>query len=313
MPLPEGYIVRHPALDEAPAIQALMDAAESVDAGEPRRHENDVATDWKSADCHPAEDWWVAVAQDGAVAAVAWIWPETAAAVTADHYVHPDHRGRGLGKTLLDTIEARAAELPLRTPAGDARHLIVWCEDSDGERRASLDRRGFAAVRQYFEMEIDLADDLAAPTWPPQIEARGFRPGIDDHAVHEADLEAFAKHHLYEPRDYDEWRIFHADAPDADVTLWWLAWDVDELAGYVIPYEHDRGAVIGDLAVRTPWRGRGIGRALLLAAFATLRERGQSAARLMVDAQNVTGAIRVYEAAGMHVSRRFDVMERPLA
>ena len=36
-------------------------------------------------------------------------------------------------------------------------------------------------------------------------------------------------------------------------------------------------------------------------------------ARLYVDAQNVTNAVRVYEAAGMHVSRRFDVMEKPLA
>ena len=95
--------------------------------------------------------------------------------------------------------------------------------------------------------------------------------------------------------------------------MWWLAWDGDELVGFVIPFAGDRGAVIGDLAVRKPWRGRGIGRALLLAAFATLRERGQHVARLNVDAQNVTDAVRVYEAAGMHVSRRFDVMERPLA
>jgi len=35
--------------------------------------------------------------------------------------------------------------------------------------------------------------------------------------------------------------------------------------------------------------------------------------RLYVDAQNVTGAVRVYEAAGMHVARRFDVLEKPLA
>ena len=313
MPIPVGYVLRHPSPGEATAVQAVLDAAESADTGEPRRHEHDVATEWKSADCHPAEDWWVAVAPDGAVAAVAWIWPETAGEVTADHYVHPEHRGRGLGETMLDAIEARAAELPLRTPAGNARHLIVWCEDSDGERRASLDRRGFTAVRRYFEMEIDLARDLAAPTWPPRIKARGFRPGIDDHAVHEADLEAFAEHHLFEPRDYAEWRIFHADAPGGDSTLWWLAWDGDDLAGFVIPIEGDRGAFIDDLAVRKPWRGRGVGRAPLLAAFAVLRDRGQTAARLVVDAQNVTNAVRVYEAAGMHVSRRFDVMQKPLA
>ncbi len=102
------------------------------------------------------------------------------------------------------------------------------------------------------------------------------------------------------------------DAPSADPTLWRLAWDGDDLAGFVIPVETDRGAVIDDLAVRKPWRGRGVAHGLLLAAFAALRDRGQTVARLYVDAQNVTNAVRVYVAAGMHVSRRFDVMEKPL-
>jgi mycothiol synthase len=313
MRVPDGYILRHPAPGDAPAVQAVLDAAESADTGEPRRHENDIATEWRSPQCHVDSDWWVAVADDDTMAAVAWVWPLTAGEVTADHYVHPDHRGRGLGEALLDTIEARAAELPSHTSEGAVRHLVVWCEDSGAERRASLQRRGFAAVRQYFEMAIDLRGELTAPSWPPGIGARGFRRGVDDRTVYEADLEAFAEHHLYEPRDYDEWRLFHADAPGGDITLWWLAWDGDDLAGFVIPIEGDRGAFIDDLAVRKPWRGRGLGRALLLAAFAVLRDRGQTAARLVVDAQNVTNAVRVYEAAGMHVSRRFDVMQKPLA
>jgi mycothiol synthase len=310
---PEGYILRHPALAEAPAVQAVLDACETADTGEARRHEDDVVTLWRSPECHPADDWWVAAAPGGAVAAVGWVWPGTTGEVTADHYVHPDHRGHGLGETMLDLIEARAAELPPRRPDGAARSLIVWCEDSDEPRRASLDRRGFVAVREYFEMETGLGAALAEPEWPSGIVARGFRPGIDDEVVYRADLEAFAEHHLYEPRSYEEWRVFHVDAADGDVTLWRLAWDGDELAGFVIPYESDRGGIIGDVGVRKAWRGRGIGRALLLAAFRTLRERGQPVARLTVDAQNVTQAVRVYEAVGMRVSRRFAVLEKPLA
>lgn len=313
MPPPEGYILRHPAPDEAPAVQAVLDDCETADTGEQRRHDDDVATDWRSRECHPEEDWWVAVAADDFIAAVGWVWPETRAEVTADHYVHPDHRGRGLGEWMLDVIEARAAEVASRTTEAAARRLVVWCEDSDLARRASLDRRGFVAVRQYYEMAIDLRPAPAAPRWPDGVAARGFRPGMDDEAVYRADLEAFSEHHLFQPRPYEEWRVFHVDAADGDVTLWWLAWAGDELAGYVIPCESDRGAVIGDLGVRARWRGRGIGSALLLAAFATLRDRGQTVARLYVDALNVTGAVRVYEAAGMHISRRFDVLEKPLA
>lgn len=313
MTLPDGYELRHPDPDEAPAVQAVMDAAESADTAVRRRHENDVATDWRSPTCLLDQDWWVIVDAAGAVAAVGWVWPQPAGEVTGDHYVHPDHRGRGLGEALLDTTEARAAELSPLKPDGSVRHLVVWCEDSDAERRATLACRGFAAVRQYYEMAIDLRSELSLPSWPDGIVARGFVPGCDDRAVYLADQEAFLEHHLYEAVEYDEWRLFHIEAIDGDVTLWWLAWDGDELAGFVIPIESEGDAVIGDLAVRKPWRGRGVARALLLAAFGTLRERGLVTARLFVDAQNVTNALRVYEAAGMHVSRRFDVMQRPLA
>jgi len=310
MTLPAGYLLRHPTPDEAPAVQAVLDAAESADTGEARHHEDDVATDWSSRRCVITENWWVAVAGDGSIAGVAFVWPETAGEVTADHYVHPDHRGRGLGEALLDTIEARLIELPALSPEGEVRHVLMWCEDADVERRASLERRGFSAGRQYFEMARDLTEEFGVPVWPSGVVARGFRPGLDDRIVYEADVEAFSEHHLYEARAYDEWRTFHIDAEDGDVTLWWLAWEGDQLAGYVIPFAKDREATIGDLAVRKHWRGRGIGHALLLAAFGTLRDRGQTLVRLYVDAQNVTNAVAVYEAAGMHVARRFDVMCR---
>jgi mycothiol synthase len=311
--LPDDYVLRHPESGQAPAIQAVLDASETADTGERRRHDTDVANEWRNPRCHPDEDWWIAVAPDGEVAAVGWVWRQTAVETTADHYVHPAHRGLGLGESMLDAIEARVAEMPSRTPDGVLRRLLVWSEDSDVVRRASLERRGFTAIRQYFEMAIGLEDDLEMPVWPPGIVARRFRPGVDDEAVYRADQEAFSEHHLYEPRPYEEWRLFHVDAPDVDLGSSWLAWDGEEVAGFALQFAGEEGAIIGDLAVREAWRGRGVGHALLLAAFRSLRDRGQAVARLYVDALNVTNAVRVYEAAGMHVSRRFDVLEKPLA
>jgi len=313
MTLPHGYSLRHPTEADLPAAQAVLDASESHDAGEARTHEHELATEWRSEDSHPDTDWWVIVAPGGVVAGVAWMWPDTAGEVTADHYVHPEHRGFGLGEALLATIEARAVQLPARSPDGAVRNLVLWCNEGDSGRRTVMTARGFAPVRQFYEMEIDLRGDLPPAPRLESIEVRAFRPGVDDRRVWEADLDAFAEHFLFEPRSYEEWRLHHLEAPDSDPTLWWLAWDGDELAGYVISTEGAHGAEIGDLAVRKPWRGRGIGRALLVASFDTLRERGQVVARLFVDAQNVTKAVRVYEAAGMHVSRRFDAMQKPLA
>jgi mycothiol synthase len=313
MPVPPGYILRHPVGADLPAAQAVLDAAEAHDTGRPRRHERRLATDWEDPRSDPGSDWWVIVAPGGMVAGVAWVWPQTRGEVTADHYVHPVHRGIGIGDALLDAIEARVAELSPRRSDGAARSLIISCEDSDVVRLATLGARGFSPVRQYYEMATDLRDEPPHVSWPAGTEPRAFRPGVDERHVWAADLEAFLEHYLFEARGFDEWRLHHLEGPESDPSLWWLAWDGDELAGYVIPSLDGEDAEIRDLAVRKPWRGRGIGRALLLAAFGTLRGRGSAAVRLYVDAQNVTGAVRVYEAAGMRVARRFDVMEKPLA
>jgi ribosomal protein S18 acetylase RimI-like enzyme len=64
------------------------------------------------------------------------------------------------------------------------------------------------------------------------------------------------------------------------------------------------------LGVRRPWRRRGLGRALLLHSFRALRERGKPRVGLGVDGSNPTGAVQLYEAAGMRVVRRFDHWEK---
>lgn len=311
--LPEGYVLRRPAVADVAAAQAVLDAAESADTGEARRHETDLAQEWSDPRCLLDEDWWVVEASGGRLTGVGWLEPETAGEVSADYYVHPEHRGRGLGGLLLDLIEARAAELPARGADGAARNLIVWCEDSDRPRRAALDARGFAPLRQFYEMEIDLREASEAPRWPTGVQARAYRPRVDEHTVHEAHAEAFAEHFLFERRAFAEWRRRHLEAPHAEPGLWCLAWDGAQLTGFIIVTAIGEEAIIDSLAVRKSWRGRGIGRALLMATFATLRDRGAAVARLYVDAANVTDAVHVYTAAGMHVARRFDVMQRPLA
>jgi ribosomal protein S18 acetylase RimI-like enzyme len=63
------------------------------------------------------------------------------------------------------------------------------------------------------------------------------------------------------------------------------------------------------LGVRRPSRRRGLGLALLRHAFRELRSRGLSCAGLGVDGSNPTGAVQLYERAGMHVASRSDTWE----
>ena len=95
--------------------------------------------------------------------------------------------------------------------------------------------------------------------------------------------------------------------------LWLVAWAADEVAGQAWGLPRGGEVYVEDLCVRRPWRGRGLALALLEELFALLARRGLPFVRLFVDAQNVTGAIRVYERAGMRIERSIGAYEKRLA
>jgi ribosomal protein S18 acetylase RimI-like enzyme len=65
---------------------------------------------------------------------------------------------------------------------------------------------------------------------------------------------------------------------------------------------HGEAGWIASLAVRKPWRRRGLGEALLLRSLGQFYERGERVVQLGVDAENPSGATRLYERVGMRVS-----------
>ena len=176
-----------------------------------------------------------------------------------------------------------------------------------------LPARGYSVVRHSFRMEIDLASEPAAPDWPEGIAVRKFRPGEDDHRVYEVQEETFADQAESEPMSYEEWRHWSFGQP-FDPDLWFLAEEGGELAGILLARSERAGdetlGWVSVLGVRRPWRRRGLGRALLLHSFHALRARGKPRAGLGVDGSNPTGAVQLYEAAGMRVVRRSDHWEK---
>ena len=101
-----------------------------------------------------------------------------------------------------------------------------------------------------------------------------------------------------------------------DPTLWFLAMDGDEMAGVslCVPKltEDPEMGLVNVLGVRRPWRGRGLGLALLQHSFVELHKRGAKRVSLGVDASSLTGATRLYEKAGMSVTRQFDAYRKVL-
>ena len=159
-----------------------------------------------------------------------------------------------------------------------------------------------------------------APVWPECITLRTYNPETDLEAVYRVDVEAFRDHFGFIEPTFEEglqrFKHFMTGARDFDPSLWFLAMDGDEIAGICLCRNHafdnpDVGYV-NILGVRGPWRKRGIGLALLRHAFGELYQRGKRKAGLGVDAENLTGALRLYENAGMHVHQAFHIFEKEI-
>jgi len=307
------YTLRHTREVDIEGAQAAVDAAQADLMGERRRGEIEVAAATRDPRMALADNTWVVEAPGGGIAAFAFLFWGSTAQGEADVYVHPAHLERGAGGALLDAVERRAAALAATAPSVTAPRLHVWCDDTRLARRAALAERGFHVVRESYLMRLDL-DERAPDPWPlpAGIELRPFAPGRDEEAVFIATEEAYTDHFLFSPSTMDEWRLHTVEHPRFDPSLWLLAWAGSEVAGETMAFADEAELYVDSVSVRRPWRGRGLGLALLTRAFALAAERSLGKVRLGVDARNPTGALALYLKAGMRIERRDEVYAKDL-
>jgi mycothiol synthase len=300
--LPETVAIRAATRDDAAAVTELLRAAEAALRGSSIAAVQDVQDWWRMVDLPSAS--WVIVDAGSLVAAGMLVTLREDGDFWA--FVRPDQQGRGFGSTLLRRGEEAARALGKR-----ALHVGTFAED--GAAKALLTARGYRDVRHYFTMVIELsAQPPQLPEWPEGIrgdtirydEARAFKDALD---------EAFVDEWGWEPMEYDEWKRLRLEAPEADLGLWLVARDADEIAAAARCEAERWGAGwVSSIGVRPRWRRRGLGLALLQHAFAEFHRRGERTVRLGVDAQNPTGATRLYDRAGMRVESEEIVYERML-
>src|SRR5688500_10506667 len=104
-----AFTVRHPTLDDVPAILAVVHASDIAAVGEPDFTADEVREVLTAPNHDPARDSWVAVEPDGRVISWAFIDnPSASARELLDVYAHPEH-GRHAQGPLLDLVVERAA------------------------------------------------------------------------------------------------------------------------------------------------------------------------------------------------------------
>jgi ribosomal protein S18 acetylase RimI-like enzyme len=230
-----------------------------------------------------------------------------------------DGRVVGYGDVL---VQPDVVQLDVAAP-GHWEVFFDWAEDEARSRGVSRVRaflpsghelehvaaaRGYRYFRSSYTMETAL-DTPMPVTLPDGIELRTYRD--EDDAVLRAALnEAFADDPFWHTVTPANFREFYLGARGQDPSLWLLAWDGAELAGFSLNYPERTGdqtlGWVGTLGVRAPWRHRGLGGTLLRSAFNALYDRGLRRVGLGVDAENATGALRLYEGAGMRRVRQND-------
>lgn len=293
---PAGYSVRRPVPGDLTAVAAFLAAVTTAEFGAPDFAEEELRGHWSGLDLDA--DAWLVIGPDGGVAGYAALHDQAHAVLQAEAYVHPDQRGRSIGTFLVRATEARANAHVTLAPPGVQVLLYNAVNAQNPAARKLLERDGFAAVRYFARMVIDLDTSPTPPSWPDGIAIRTWESEADDRLAYLALEEAFHDHWGHVPTAFETWR---RKGERFDPGLWFLAFDGAEIAGGLIGW-HDLGmGWIDQLGVRRPWRGRGLGLALLRQAFVEFHRRGWSRAGLDVDAESETGATRLYERAGMHV------------
>lgn len=294
------------------ALAALFNTIEAEAGGHPGFTPDEVEAFCGLAR-DPEADSRLVFAADGSLVAAAIVPTPPDGGFRVDIWggVHPDRLGRGLGRQLLGWQLDRAAEIH-RTTAPEApweAHAGALVDEKPALRL--FECFGMHAARYWFEM--------VAPTTPPEVPVPAGLRLAPYRQVHQSDLyrahmEAFEDHWGYQRRPEPEWVGLSVAADTFAPDLSRIAFDGDDIAGYVLSYHDatDDRLYIGQVGTRRPWRRRGLAVALLSEVLAAAAAAGKRSAGLGVDAASPTGAVGVYERVGFAVESRAVTYARKL-
>ncbi len=320
----DHWRLRPARLDDVPSLTRLINARYRLHTGEDQVTESELAGHWQNPRLVPERDTCALTAPDGCIVGWAEVEPPGEPYVHAEGWVSaaPEVSADPMAwDLLLGWTEARAHAVTSPAEGGLRTYLTLGSLEADDERRQAYARFGLAPVRAMHRMRIDFEAPPSAPSWPIGIIPRAFDPGRDLAPFCAASEEAFRDHWGRVPTTLEEeehgwleWIRWQADAFDPSLST--LAWDGDSVAGFALgrphlPLDCTRG-VVASLAVRPASRRRGLGFALLQNALGEFHCRGCASVELLVDSDSLTGALRLYERAGMRPFRTQIVYEKEL-
>lgn len=322
--LPKGFTTRPGSLDDIPIAVDLFNIYSEHFLGVQSFSDAEIRSEWTTPKFKPETDIQTVFNPEGELVGYVEVWTIHNPPVHPWVWlrVHPEYLELGIDSYLLDWAERRASQALALCPE-DVR-VAFWSGTVSTIEPAKrvFEKHGMKILRHSFRMLIEMDEVPPEPLWPDGLHVRTPEdPEAELDTIYRVDNEAFRDHfgHVEQPfeeglAEFSHW--FLNDENHSDPSLWFMAMDGDEVAGLALCLKHDHEdencGHIESLAVRRPWRKRGLGLALLRHAFGEYYQRGFKRVSLGVDAQNLSGALRLYKKAGMHVQRQFDLYEKEL-
>jgi len=297
-------ILRAPTLDDVDAVVEVINRAHRDRRGRDEVDPNAVEGWWTQPQPFDlARDAVVAV-QDGEIVGYGDLGDQA----NDGSVLWLDVRGAAMPETHAE-LERRA--LDRRAPGGAVRAMA---DESDAALAGLLAERGYRRIRASYRMGIDLRGRVFSPDWPAGASVRSAVEDVDEPLLHRIGEESFADHWGHTPTPYEEWLHWLRSMGEGDPALWFVAEVEGVAAGIAICRPHAHGnpecGWVSVLGVLREHRRSGLGTALLTHSFAELQRRGRVTAELGVDAESTTGAVGLYERAGMRVLWQWDIWER---
>ncbi|MBE2270862.1 MAG: GNAT family N-acetyltransferase [Anaerolinea sp.] len=318
--LANGCAVRPATLDDAPDMLALYHAVSLHLVGRIEESLENVLHEMGARYTTLERDTRLIHDANGRLLALGWVNFRLPQDVGLDVHVHQDvwTTDSVIMPYLLDWAQTRALDALNCVPEHERVTLTAWRFAQDQWHRGHFESIGLQPIRSLYQMGIDF-DGLVAPApFPEDVTVRVVTRDEDWRRVYDARREAWHDMWGYIPRTYEEdyadwleyWKHnFHDD-------YWFIAEKDGTVIGVCLCEPSFNGAddvgYIATVGVRRAHRKQGLGLALLRHALGALQVYGKRAAALHVDASSLTGAVALYERAGMHVKQRYDRMQKDL-
>jgi GNAT superfamily N-acetyltransferase len=187
----------------------------------------------------------------------------------ADIAVVPERRGMGIGSAVLAYVSERARGL-----GKDVLQLQVV--RSDERSRSFLERRGFRKVggEEAVSLRIGAPPQPSVPPDGIRIFSRRQRPEVVE-AMYEVYVECDQDvPGSSGPVTFEGWRALDIDRPSRSPDLSFVAFQGDEVVGYVVADLFGDEGHHGFTAVKRGWRRRGVATALKRAQITAATELG---------------------------------------